>query len=119
MDGCEIRRRTRHPDGSLISGLIQASPGCRRVRDLWTGDGCGPFEKARIELIAVAREVDALLAMIGSARATIADAEARLPATVRLWQETLTEIATTDPRSMLVPLSPPSSNGTGEPAEEK
>ena len=51
------------------------------------------------------------------AKSTIADAKARLPAAVRLWQETLTEIATTDPRSMLVPLSPPSSNGTGEAAE--
>ena len=86
---------------------------------MWTGDGCGPFEKARIELIAVAREVDALLAMIGSARTTIADAEATTAGRGQVVAETLTEIATTDPRSMLVPLSPPSSNGTGEPADDK
>ena len=33
---------------------------------------------------------------------------------------TLTEIATTDPRSMLVPLSPPpSTNGNGEAADDE
>ena len=47
---------------------------------------------------------------------SFAGAKAKLPAAVKGWQTTLEQIATTDPRSMLVPLTH-SSNGNAEAAD--
>jgi hypothetical protein len=40
---------TRRADGSFISEAVPLAPGSRHVRDLFRGDGCGPFEKTAIE----------------------------------------------------------------------
>jgi hypothetical protein len=106
---CQIRRGTRRADGSFISEAIPLAPGSRHVRDLFRGDGCGPFEKSSIEVVAAARGVDALLAQIIQAQETIRDAKARLPEAVRLWRETLERVSASDARSMVVTAS---SNGT-------
>jgi hypothetical protein len=94
---------------SFISEAIPLAPGSRHVRDLFRGDGAGPFEKTAIDVVAAAREVDALLAQIIQSHENIADAKARLPEAVRLWRETLERVAATDARSMIVTAS---SNGT-------
>jgi hypothetical protein len=110
---CQIRRGTRRADGSFISEAIPLAPGSRHVRDLFRGDGCGPFEKGAIEIVAAGREVDALIAQIIQAQETIRDAKSRIPAAVQLWRETLERVATTDVRSTLITGS---SNGDGQAA---
>jgi hypothetical protein len=106
---CQIRRGTRRADGSFISEAIPLAPGSRHVRDLFRGDGVGPFEKSSIEVVAAAREVDALVAQIVAGQESIRDAKARLPEAVRLWRETLERVSASDPRSMIVTAS---RNGT-------
>jgi hypothetical protein len=109
---CQIRRGTRRPDGSVIYEAIPTSPGSRHVRDLFRGDGCGPFEQKGIDVVAAAREVDAIIAQILQAQETISAAKARLPEAVRLWRETLERVAASDVRSMIVTASRNGANGT-------
>jgi hypothetical protein len=99
---CQIRRGTRRADGSFVSEAVPLAPGSRHVRDLFRGDGCGPFEKTAIDVVAAAREVDALLAQIIQAHEKIADAKTRLPEAVALWRSTLERVAAVDVRELVV-----------------
>jgi hypothetical protein len=71
---CQIRRGTRRPDGSLVSGRIPTAPGSRTSRNRL--DAHGPIEERVMELVAAARQLDSVLQRQASLRGELREASA-------------------------------------------
>lgn len=88
---CQVKRGTRRPDGSVISGRLPTSPGSRTNRDRATAYGA--YEAKALELVTAGRALDAAIVAHEAARERWLEAEAALPQALEAWRETLERLA--------------------------